>query len=91
MRISKIKIDLYNKVQVNVRTTSGHLTRLYWFWVPVDGFTRNDMFMITLPKRYHKDLAAFISGKRFQRRLTNAVRQAAGYNTFQRKLEGVQL
>lgn len=91
MKITKVKIDMYERVQMNVRTQSGHLTRLYWFWSAGVGFRRNDMFIVTLPKRYHKDFAAFISGKRFKKRLTNAVRQAAGHNTFMRKLEGLDL
>ena len=91
MKITKVKIDMYERVQMNVRTQSGHLTRLVWFWSPGRGFIRNTIYVVTLPRRYHKDLSAFISGKRFQRRLTNAVRQAAGLNTFMRKLEGQDL
>ena len=92
MKITKVKIDLYNRVQINVRTQSGHFTRLVWSWCGnPEGFSRNTIRAVTLPKRYHKDLSAFISGKRFQKRLTNAVRQAAGYNTFMRKLEGIHL
>ena len=91
MKITKVKIDLYNRVQINVRTQSGHFTRLVWSWAGnPEGFSAEKK-VVTLPKRYHKDLAAFISGKRFQRRLTNAVRQAAGLNTFMRKLEGQDL
>lgn len=82
---------MYERVQMNVRTQSGHLTRLVWFWSPGRGFIRNTLCAVTLPRRYHKDLTAFIGGKRFQKRLTNAVRQAAGHHTFMRKLEGLDL
>lgn len=91
MKITRIKINLYHDIQINVRTTSGHLTRLYWFWSAGNGFRRNDAFAVSLPRRYHKDLAQFMQGKRFQKRLTNAVRQAAGAHDFMRRLEGIQL
>ena len=91
MRVTKVKIDLYDRIQVNVRTQSGHLTRLVWFWSPGCGFIRNTLYAVTLPRRYHKDLNAFLGGKRFQKRLTNAVKQAAGHNAFMRRLEGTHL
>lgn len=91
MKISKIKVSKYDSVQINVRTRSGHLTRLVWFWSAGTGFRRNDSFMVTLPKRYHDELKKLASGKKFQKRLRNAVRQAAGECAFMRRLEGVDL
>lgn len=91
MKISKVKVVKYDLIQINVRTSTGHLTRLVWFWSAGTGFVRNDAVAVTLPKRYHVELRKLVSGKTFQKRLRNAVRQSAGELTFMRRLEGKNL
>ena len=78
MHVSRVKVAKYSHIKVTVRINTWTVVRRYYLdsascsWKP----DTVDFTPSVLPKRYSKDLASFLQGRRYQSRVRKAIRNA---------------